>query len=245
MSTLSQARIDEIHRIARSISELMADVGARLAPGLSTREVDRWIREGLDARALQHAMHGFNGFPAASAISIDEQVLHAPPSDRKIAAGSLVTIQTSASTSLGYASHGRTFGVGALDDEKQRLLIVTTDALDRAIAQMRPTQRVGDVSAAIQSHVEGAGFNVVRSYVGYAIGEKNMQEPQLPCYGVQGRGKLLKRGTIFHVHVIATAGTWKLDVEKDEWTSVTQDQRPSALMTAMVMIGRDAPEVLT
>jgi methionyl aminopeptidase len=190
-------------------------------------------------------MKGFNGFPAASATSIDEQALHAPPSNRKIANGDLVTIQTLTSTSLAYASHGWTFAVGMLDDEKQRLLRVSTEALQRAIAEMRPTRRIGDVGAAIQEHVEAAGFNVVRAYAGYAIGEKGMQEPQLPCYGKRGIGVRLKRGHIFHVHVIAAAGTWKLIVENDEWTAVTEDQRPAVLVTAMVRIGEDEPEVMT
>ncbi|MCC6876908.1 MAG: M24 family metallopeptidase [Sandaracinaceae bacterium] len=242
---MSARALEQTRDVARQLNDVIADVGARLAAGMSTRDVDRMIVDGLARHELEPAMRGFNGFPSTSAISIDEQVLHVPPSDRRIAAGNLVTIQSIARRDLGIASLGWTFAVGSVGDEKARLLSTSIDALAAAKASIRPNARTGDVGAAIQRRVEASGFSVIRDFVGYAIGQTAIEPPQLPCYGVPRRGQLLKRGMVLHVHVISAAGDWRIELGRDDWSVTTCDLRPSALVTAMVLVAGDHAEALT
>ena len=190
-------------------------------------------------------MLGFRGYPAASAVSIDHEIVHAIPSERLVEEGQLVTIQIGALTPHGSGDQGWTFGVGALDDERSRLRDVGRRALESGLAVLRAGARTGDLGAAIQRTIEGGGFAVVRDFVGYGVGERPLQDPQLAGYGTPGRGERLTAGMILHVHAIAAAGSGEVAIEDDRWTAVTEDGRPAALFTAMVRLRADGADLLT
>jgi methionyl aminopeptidase len=190
-------------------------------------------------------MLGYRGFPAAVAVSLDDEVLHGVPSERRIQAGQLVKIQVGGRTRRGSADQGWTFPVGAVSDEKERLCRAAVHALREVVTSLRAGTRTGDVGATIQGTLEAAGFSAVRDYVGYGIGERPMQDPQLPCFGVRGRGVRIAEGTLLHVHVIAAAGGYEVATGADGWTVSTKDGRPSALVTAVVRVTATGCDVLT
>jgi methionyl aminopeptidase len=198
---LPPAVLADARRIAPLLAQVISEAGGRLAPGMTTREIDRLIVEGIARHKLQPAMLGFHGYPAASTISVNDQVLHVPPSDRRLQPGDLVTIQSAARSEHAFANLGWTCAVGVVTEEKARLLKAVTEALIAGQSVMRSGRRTGDVGAAIQGHIEAAGFSVVRDYVGYAIGRQMMEGPQLPCYGRAGIGPRSKARAVFNIHV--------------------------------------------
>jgi methionyl aminopeptidase len=237
--------VAEHARIAPIVSGILHQLGRSLEPGMRTRDIDAHARELLARANLDSKMLDFRGFPAALAVSIDDEVLHGIPGGRVIREGDLVKIQLGGRTAQGVADQGWTFGVGMLSEQKLSLYSFGTSALQSGLATIRAGSRVGDLGAAIQHAFEAPGCNVIRDFVGYTMGDKPMEEPQLPCYGKAGLGKRLEKGMILHVHAIGTAGAPEVEIKPDRWTAVTQDRAPSVLFTAMVRVTETGIEFLT
>ncbi len=235
----------ESRRIAPVVSEALRQVGRGLRPGMTTRAVHDEVVTLLRRAGLEPAMAGYNGYPAGAAVSINDEILHAIPSDRQLRTGDLVTIETGGVSERAYASQGWTFAVGEVDEERHKLLVAARRALERAIGVVRRGARIGDLGAAIQEEIESAGFAVVRDYVGYGMGRERIQPPQLPCYGRAGTGRRLVPGQVLHIHVIAKAGGWQVSLEDDEWTTRSADGRPGVLLTAMVLVEEDGAVLLS
>jgi methionyl aminopeptidase len=238
-------RAEETIRIAPIVSRIVGELGRSLRPGLSTKDVEHDAIERLHAADLDPRMLGYRGFPAAIGVSIDEEVLHGIPSQRRLENGQLVKIQLGARTARGTADLGWTFGLGEIDEEKKHLCQVAIQALRDALASLRAGTRTGDLGATIQGTLESGGLSAIRDFVGYRIGEQPIEGPQLPCYGKRGHGETLEAGAFLHVHVIAAAGGWRLSIKDDRWTAVTQDGRPSALFTAVARARADGCDLLT
>jgi methionyl aminopeptidase len=191
-------------------------------------------------------MKGFHGYPASASVSVNEQVLHAIPSEkRRLTNGDLVTIQLSGKTGTAFGAIGWTFPVGELSADAKRLHDAGIAALESAIAKVRPGVRTGDIGAAIQAGVEDAKFSVVRDYVGYTVGAEMIQGPQIPGYGLAGAGAHLKEGTVLNIHVIAKQGNYQVMAQEDGWTVTGAPGELSVLFTAMVLITDDGKRVLT
>lgn len=232
-------------RIAPLVSGVLAELGRSLRPGLVTRELDARVQELLRAQTLAPRMLGFRGFPAALSVSVNEEVAHGLPSSRVLAEGDLVKLQLGGRTYRGWGDQGWTFAVGALSKEKERLRVTGIQALKEGIAVLRTGARIGDLGAAIQETFEVEGFNVVREFVGYAMGVQPMEEPKLPCFGVRDRGPRLQDGVILHVHAIGAAGGHEVKTLEDGWTTVMEDGAPSVLYTAMVRLHPAGCDLLT
>jgi methionyl aminopeptidase len=227
------------------LASIIAEVGMAMRPGDTTAAIEERVLSGLAAEGWSAAMKGFSGFPAACAISVNEEVLHGLPGDRALASGDLVTIQVTARGTRAYAAVGWTFGVGEVDDASRRLLAVGMEGLDRAIALARPGVRTGTLGAAIQECIEASGFSVVRDYVGYSMGQSQFEGPHLPCYGREGTGPRLPEDIIVNLHVIAKQAGFKVDILPDEWTVAGAPGERSVLFTAMVLLEGSAGIVLT
>ncbi len=235
----------EAARISPLVSGILNELGRSLCNGLRTKDLEGRAIELLRAADLDPRMLGFRAFPSAIAVSIDDEVLHGIPSERVLTAGQLVKIQVGGRTRAGTADQGWTFAVGPIDGEKARLCRVGVAALKDAIAVIKTGARTGDVGAAIQGTIEVAGFAAVRDFTGYGIGEKAIQDPQLPCVGVRGTGAMLTSGMVLHVHAIAVAGAYALITRPDKWTAATKDGRASVLFTAVVRVRPGGCDVLT
>jgi methionyl aminopeptidase len=190
-------------------------------------------------------MLGYNGFPSAIAVSIDDEVVHGIPSERGLREGELVKIQLGGRTRRGSADQAWTFALGAVTEEKERLQSGGIRALKDALSALREGVRTGDLGATIQGTLEAAGLSAIRDFVGYGIGAKPMQAPQLPCFGKRGRGQRLETGMVLNVHVIAAAGSYEGAANENHWTWVTRDGRPSSLYTAVARVRADGCDVLT
>jgi methionyl aminopeptidase len=215
-------------------------------PGVSTLEIDAEV-EGLIRKAgAKPAFKGYRGFPATICASINEEVVHGiPAAHRRLKEGDIVGLDLGAIVDGYYADAAVTLPVGEVSPGVQRLLEVTRESLDLAIAQVRPGQRLGDVSAAVQRHVEAAGFGVVRAFVGHGIGRALHEDPQIPNFGEPGKGPVLRPGMVLAIEPMVTMGHWGVRVLADRWTAVTEDGSLAAHFEDTVAVTESGPDVLT
>ncbi|MGC4117987.1 MAG: M24 family metallopeptidase [Myxococcales bacterium] len=235
----------EAARIAPLVSEIVARLGSSLRPGLRQREIEQQAVALLRAAKLAPRFLGYLGFPASLAISIDDEVVHGIPSDRRIEEGQLVKLQLGARTTTGSADQAWTFAVGPVSEEKQRLCAAARTALEKGLQTLRADAFTGDFGAAVEKILASAGCSSVHDFQGYAIGAKPIQKPYLPCFGRPGEGDRLEAGTLLHVHVIAAAGSHLVRTKDDGWTAITEDNSPAALYTVMVRVTANGFDLLT
>jgi methionyl aminopeptidase len=241
----SAREIEKIAAAGELVAETIAHVGSLITPGVTTQELDeaagRFIREHGGIPTSE----GYKGYPAAICISPNDVVVHGIPGPYEIAEGDLVTIDVGA-TLLGYiADSAYTFAVGEIDDDAQRLLDAAQEALEAGIAQARVGNHVEDVSHAIQTVVEEAGFSVVRSLVGHGVGRHYHEDPHIPNFGEPGRGPRLSEGMTIAIEPMITAGGADVVVADDGWTISTADGSLSAHFEHTVAIAGDGPRILT
>jgi methionyl aminopeptidase len=238
--------IHAIHRAGRIIGSLFHAIAPRVQPGVSTVELDDFVEEFIRGHeGAIPAFKGLYGFPASACISVNEEVVHGIPSKRRLLSGDIVTVDVGVKLDGWFADAARTFAVGELDPETQRLLDVTWESLEQGIAQARPGNRLGDIGHAVQKVAERAGFGVVRDLVGHGIGREAHEEPQVPNYGQPGRGLRLQAGLVLAIEPMVNAGAVGIRTLPDRWTVVAADGSRSAHFEQTVAITKDGPLVLT
>jgi methionyl aminopeptidase len=241
----SPQEIEKIAAAGRIVAETIAQVGEQLEAGVTTGELDRIADELIRSRGGVPTSQGYRGYPRAICISPNDVVVHGIPGSHEVADGDLITIDVGVTLDGYIADSAFTFGVGEVGDQAQRLLDAGRDALAAAIAQARPGNRVGDISAAVQHHVEGAGFSVVRSLVGHGVGRAYHEDPHIPNFGQPGRGPLLSEGMTLAIEPMITAGRPEVYVQDDEWSISTQDGSLAAHFEHTVAITAEGPRILT
>jgi len=238
----------EIEKIAAAgdlVAETIAHVGSMIVPGVTTDELDA----AADAFIRKHGgvptSEGYKGYPKAICISPNDVVVHGIPGAYEVAEGDLVTIDVGITLDGYIADSAYTFGVAEIEPEAQRLLDVAQDALAAGIAEASVGNRVGDISHAVQTVVEGAGFSVVRSLVGHGVGRHYHEDPHIPNFGEPGRGPRLSEGMTIAIEPMITAGASEVVVGKDGWTITTADGSLAAHFEHTVAITADGPRILT
>jgi methionyl aminopeptidase len=234
----------------RKGGHILADVVDRLreivTPGVSTLEIDDEVEQFIVARGARPAFKGYRGFPATVCVSINEEVVHGIPSaHRRVKEGDIVGLDLGCIVDGYYADCAITLPIGDVPPEVGKLLDVTRESLERAIAECRPGRRLSDVSHAVQAHVEGQGFSVVRAFVGHGIGRALHEEPQVPNFGDPGRGPQLRPGMVLAIEPMVTMGSWEVRILDDGWTAVTRDGSLAAHFEHTVAVREQGPEVLT
>jgi len=234
----------------RIVAEVIALVGSRLAPGVRTRDLDAMAEEYIRSRGGEPAFKGYghdrnNLFPGTLCISIDDEVVHGIPDGGKIEDGQVVSIDVGVKKNGFFGDGARTFPVGRISEEKGRLLRVTEEALLLGIARARAGNHLHDVSAAVQQHVEAAGFSIVRDLVGHGIGKNLHEDPAIPNYGQAGTGVVLKEGMALAIEPMVNAGTHRVTVGPDGWTVRTADGKPSAHFEHTIVVTTGEAEILT
>lgn len=219
-----------------------------IRPGVTTAELDAAAEEVIRKHGAIPTFMGVPGkypYPASICASINEQLVHGIPSKRKLQEGDIISIDCG-STFEGFVGDSAfTMGVGKISSLAQRLIEVTEQALEIGIRQLRAGNRVGDVSAAIQSHVEAAGFYVTREYTGHGVGRQMWEGPQVPNYGIPGRGMLLRQGMCIALEPMVLVGTSQTRVLLDQWTVVSADGSLTAHWEHSVAITDGDPLILT
>jgi methionyl aminopeptidase len=239
------AEIDRIGRAGALVAETIAHVGERIAPGVTTIELDRIADEYIRGRGGVPTSQGYKGYPRATCISVDDVVVHGIPDETAVQYGSLVTIDVGVTLDGAIADSAYTFAVGSIDAESQRLLDVCQDALAAGIAEARLGNRVGDISHAVQLVVEEAGFSVVKSLVGHGVGRHYHEDPHVPNFGEAGRGPRLSEGMTIAIEPMITMGRPEVWLAEDGWTIATSDGSLSAHFEHTVAILADGPRILT
>ncbi len=241
----SAAEIDLMREAGQILAQTLARLQAMARPGVTLLELDREADRFIRAHGCIPGFKGYQGFPNSVCTSVNDQVVHGIPSNRKLREGDLLSLDCGLIHDGFWADAGVTVGIGKIASQGQRLIDVTRDALHTGIAKARAGNRVGDISAAIQQLVEAAGFSVVRQFVGHGIGRDMHEDPQVPNFGMEGTGPLLKPGMVLAIEPMVNAGGPEVAVLGDGWTAVTADHSLSAYFEHSVAITPDGPEVLT
>lgn len=239
---------DEIELLRENnilVSQTLAEVGKHIKPGVTTRELDRIAEDFIRAHGAIPSCLGYEGYPAATCISVNEQVVHGIPSDYVIKEGDIVSVDLCTFMKGFNGDSAYTFAVGEIDHEVRQLLEVTKEALYKGTAQAKVGNRVGDISAAVQEYAESFGYGVVRELEGHGLGRKMHEAPGVPNYGARGRGPLLKEGMVICIEPMITMGNRAVVFERDGWTVRTRDRKPAAHYEFAVAIRKDGPDVLT
>ena len=227
------------------VSRALAEVGRHIKPGVTARQLNDIAEKFIRDNGAIPAFLGYQGYPAASTISINEQVVHGIPSDYVIKEGDVVSVDLGTVMKGFVGDSAYTFAVGQVSDEVRQLLDVTKEALRRGAAQAKAGSRVGDISAAVQDYAESFGFGVVRELEGHGLGRRMHEEPGVPNYGARGRGPLLKEGMVICIEPMITLGSRHVIFERDGWTVRTKDRKPAAHYEYAVAVGKDGPDILT
>ncbi|MDR1546419.1 MAG: type I methionyl aminopeptidase [Deltaproteobacteria bacterium] len=238
-------QIDKIRKSGRLASQTLDFIGEHLVPGVVTKGLDKLIHDFIVGHGGVPATLGYKGYPASSCISINEVVVHGIPDGRRVKDGDLVKIDVTTILDGYFGDNARTYLVGQVPEEGVRLATATREALNLAIAVVRPGARLGDVGWAIQSHVESRGFSVVRQFVGHGVGLAFHEKPSVPHHGRQGSGLKLKSGMVFTIEPMINAGVYEIKILNDGWTAVTVDGKLSAQFEHTVAVTADGAEVLT
>jgi methionyl aminopeptidase len=218
---------------------------AEAVPGVKTRELDRLAERFIRARGGVPTFLGYRGFPASVCTSPNDMVVHGIPGPTRVGEGDLLSIDVGVTLNGYVADSALTLPMGAVDAEARRLLDVTAESLEAALAECRVGRRLGDVSHAVQEVVEAAGFSVVRSLVGHGVGKEMHEDPQIPNYGDAGRGPRLEEGMVFAIEPMVNAGGHEVYVADDGWAIHTSDGSLSAHFEHTVAVGKKKPRVLT
>ena len=228
------------------VAQALMQAESRLVVGATTRDVDDFLRQFIENEGAKPAFLGLYGFPATACISINEEIVHGIPGERKLAEGDLVSIDCGAIIDGMYSDHARTFLVGEKKEEdKLKLISVAKKALDLGIENSYAGNKIGMISNSIENYVLGEGFDVVREYVGHGIGTQLHEPPSVPNFGDKDKGALLRVGMAIAIEPMVTQGTWETKVLNDKWTVVTKDGKLSTHVEDTVLITENGPEVLT
>jgi len=246
MIALRTAReIEKIRESCRIVHEALHLAGSIVGPGLSTEEIDRALDGFIREQGGVPSFKGYRGYPASTCVSVNDEVVHGIPSDRRLADGDIVSVDVGVVKSGYHGDAARTFVVGAIAPETERLLAVTREALLRGIEAARPGNRIGDISNAVQRCVEENKFAVVRALVGHGIGRQMHEEPPVPNYGKPGTGPMLSAGMVLAIEPMVNAGGWDVVTLDDGWTIVTKDHSLSAHFEHTIAVTEGGPVILT
>ena len=224
---------------ARSLARQMIE------PGVTTKAINKEVFSFIKKSGAEPTFLGYGGYPASVCISVNEQVIHGIPGNRRIEEGDIVSIDVGA-TYKGYVGDcAGTFPCGKCSEEALRLIAATRQSFFEGINYARQGCRVSDISAAVQACAEGQGYSVVREYVGHGVGAKMHEEPEVPNFGRPGHGPRLVKGMTLAVEPMINAGGWQVRVLSDGWTVVTADGKLSAHYENSILITDGEPEILT
>ena len=219
--------------------------GEMVRPGVSTKAIDRAVREFILEQGAKPSFLHYNGFPASSCISVNSVVIHGIPDGYLLQEGDIVSVDVGAYYKGFHGDCAATFPCGTVSAEAQKLIQVTKQSFFEGLRFAKSGHRVSDISHAIQTYVESNGFSVVRSFVGHGVGAQLHEEPEVPNFGSPGRGPRLLPGMTLAIEPMVNAGVFDVKVHKDGWTTVTADGKLSAHYENTVCITDGEPEILT
>jgi methionyl aminopeptidase len=242
----SQREIDLMREPCKVTGEILRDLEGFIKPGMSTMDVNAFVEERIANYKMKPTFKGYGGFPAGACVSVNEEIVHGIPSKNRILKeGDIVSVDTGA-TYKGYCSDAaRTYPVGEISAEAQKLIDVTKQSFFEGVKYAMVGYRIHDIGHAIQQYAESNGMGVIRDYLGHGVGKNLHEDPQVPNYGTPGTGVKLKEGMTLAIEPMLALGSYDCRVLSNDWTVVTIDGKLSAHYENTVVITDGEPELLT
>ncbi len=241
----SPQEIDRMRIPCRIVAEILDLLREAAQPGHTTLDLNQTAEKEARKRGAKPAFKGYSGYPYSLCCSLNEQVVHGMPSNRKLVPGDILSIDFGVIYDDFYGDAAVTLPIGEISEKARRLLKVTEESLAQAVAATRPNNRLSDISHAVQSYVEARGFSVVRDFVGHGIGRNLHESPQIPNFGPPGRGVKLKAGMVLAIEPMINEKGPDVQVLDDGWTAVTCDGGLSAHFEHTVAVTEEGAEILT
>jgi methionyl aminopeptidase len=235
-----------MRRAGSVVAQILLEISDLVKPGATTADLDLFAQTRTKELGAKPAFKGYHGFPATLCVSVNEEVVHGIPSKKRVLKdGDIVGIDFGVVLDGWFGDSARTFPVGKVSHEAEKLLEITEKSLYLGIEQARPGNHLFDIGYAVQNFVESHGYSVVREFVGHGIGKSLHEDPQVPNFGIRGKGMLLKPGMVLAIEPMINAGKPEVRVLSDGWTAVTVDKALSAHFEHTVAITEQGPEILT
>ncbi len=242
----SRQEIEKLRKACLVVADVLDSIRDLIRPGVNTQMLDEFAENRILSAGAQPAFKGYRGYPKSLCTSVNSQVVHGIPSPEVVLTeGDIVSVDVGAIVDGFYGDAARTFPVGTVTAEAEHLMKVTEEALGKGIAAARAGNRLYDISAAVQQHVEEHGYSVVREFVGHGIGRNMHEDPQIPNFGTAGQGPRIKAGMVFAIEPMVNRGGSGTVVLKDGWTAVTTDGSLSAHFEHTVAVLSEGPWILT
>jgi methionyl aminopeptidase len=242
----SRGEIEHLREANKVVAHVLDVLEDKVAPGVSTWELNEVAAREIERHQVKSSFLGYYGYPAVLCTAVNEVIVHGiPRRDEVLKDGDIIGLDFGVFKKGYCGDSARTVAVGTISAEQRKLMDVTREALELAIAECVPGRRLGDIGATVQRHAEVNGFSVVRSFVGHGVGTRMHEDPPVPNYGRPDTGKRLKRGLVIAIEPMVNAGSHDVEILEDEWTAVTKDRRMSAHFEHSVAITEDGPWVLS
>lgn len=242
----SEKEIELMREPCKIVRDTLAFVGSKIQAGMSTKEIDELVERYIRASGAIPSCLGYGGFPASACVSVNETVVHGIPAyDRFLKDGDIVSVDLCAYKNGFHGDAARTFTVGNVSPEVQKLVDVTEECFFKGIEGLKAGTPLYDIGYKVQKHAESFGYGVIRSYTGHGIGREMHEDPAVPNFGKLGTGMRLKAGTVLCVEPMIAMGNWRVRILDDDWTAVTTDGKPAAHYENTLVVRADGVEILT
>jgi methionyl aminopeptidase len=241
----SEQDLEMMRKSGKILAKIMRRLQDFIKPGISTLEIDSLAEKLINQENSTSAFKGYKGFPASMCTSINEEIVHGIPSDRKLREGDIISLDLGINYKGYFSDAAVTLGIGKINLKSKKLIEVAKKALSLGIKEAYSSNRLFDISSAIQNYVERHGFSVVRQFVGHGIGRQLHEEPEIPNFGRPHQGPILQSGMVLAIEPMVNMGTWEAEVLDNGWTAITKDKLPSAHFEHTIAITKQGPEILT
>jgi methionyl aminopeptidase len=238
-------QITEMRRSCRLAAQTLEEAAKLLKPGITTDDINDFVHNYTIQHGAIPAPLNYRGFPKSVCTSVNEVVCHGIPGKRKLNDGDIINVDVTAILEGWHGDVSATFFIGEPSKEARQLVEVTRKCLELGIGTVKPGARIGDIGAVIQEYAEGQGCSVVRDFVGHGLGKSFHEAPQIPHFGIAGRGQRLKKGMVFTIEPMINLGDWRLHTLDDGWTAVTNDRKLSAQFEHTILVTDDGADILT
>ena len=241
----SKEEVAIMRQAGRTVAAVLQSLKEEVKPGIKIRQLDAVAASEFQKHGAKASFKGYRGYPANICVSVNDEIVHGIPGERRLNEGDIVSIDCGALVKGFHGDVALTVGVGKVSIEAQRLMDVTETALMEGIKAAKYGARLGDISATIQEYVETRGFSVVREYSGHGVGRNLHEDPLVPNFGARGTGPALRRGMTLALEPMVNAGDWQTRLSNNQWTVLTADGSLSAHFEHTIAISDGEPEVLT
>lgn len=241
----TKEEIKKISRAGKILTKVANTLRKHAKSGVVTGDLDQLAKKELDNFGVVSAFKGYRGYPANICTSVNEEVVHGIPGNRKLSDGDILSIDLGIKLDGYYADMAFTQPIGRIKPQIKKFINVTREALNKGIKQSRINNRISDISHTVQSYVESCGYSVVREFVGHGIGKELHEEPQIPNFGRPGSGDEICAGMVFAIEPMVNMGSWEVEILDNGWTAVTSDRSLSCHFEHTVVVLEDGPRILT